>query len=188
LLKFIRAFTSQTQNVYEWQDVSKTTWISVDSSYRLNLHAQNAIRFQDSAGGQYAGFKAPATISASYTMTLPTAVGSSGQYLKDSDGAGTLVWDTPSGSGTTTTEVEIDFGTTPQWSKTFTITDAGVSPSSKILLFPSGNVATGRVGNDAEWDNLILAGLAGTGNFEVTAIASPGPIVGKRKVYYQLAA
>lgn len=84
------------------------------------------------------------------------------------------------------TEVEIDFGTTPVFSKTFTITDAAVSGASMIVVNPSGNVATDRVGNDLEWDNLLLGGLAGTGDFLLTALALPGPIVGKRKVYYQV--
>lgn len=92
------------------------------------------------------------------------------------------------GGGSTWTETEIDFGTTPQWSKTFTVTDAGVSGSSKITLCPSGNPATGRAGNDLEWDNLILGGLAGSGQFTLTALAVPGPVVGKRKVFYSIAA
>lgn len=98
--QIIRGYTSQTANVAEWQDVSKNTRISVDGSYRLNLHAQNEIRFQDSSGGEYAAFKAPSTIGSSHTYTLPTAVGSAGQYLKASDGTGTLTWDTPAGGST----------------------------------------------------------------------------------------
>lgn len=86
------------------------------------------------------------------------------------------------------TETEIDFGSVPVKDKTFTITDANVTSSSKIIVNPSGNVATGRVGNDLEWDNLILGALGGTGSFVLTALATPGPIVGKRKVFYQVAA
>lgn len=91
------------------------------------------------------------------------------------------------GGGGTWTEAEIDFGTKPAWSKTFTVVDAGVSASSKIILCPSGNVATGQVGNDLDWDNLLLGGLAGSGSFTLTALAVPGPVVGKRKVFYSVA-
>ena len=95
---------------------------------------------------------------------------------------------TISSSGASWTETEIDFGSTPQWSKTFTITDAAVTdPTKKVIPVPSGSVATGRVGNDLEWDNLLLGALAGTGNFLLTALAFPGPIVGKRKIFYQVA-
>ena len=86
---------------------------------------------------------------------------------------------------TVATEVEIDFGTAPCWDATFTVTDAAVTGSSKILVFPSGNTATDRVGNDLAWDNILLGAVAGAGQFVVTAIAVPGPIVGKRKIYYQ---
>lgn len=87
----------------------------------------------------------------------------------------------------TWTEVEIDFGSTPQWSKTFTITDADCTTSALVQVVQSGNTATGRVGNDAEWDQLLLAATPGTGSFTLAAQAFPGPIVGARKVAYQIA-
>lgn len=92
----------------------------------------------------------------------------------------------PSSSGASLTEIEIDFGTTPQVTKVFTITDALVSGTNKILATASGNVATGRVGNDAEWDAIIYTAKAGTGNFELTANCITGAVVGKRKVFYQV--
>jgi hypothetical protein len=86
------------------------------------------------------------------------------------------------------TEVEIDFGSSvPVFDKQFTITDAGASLTSKIIVMPSGKVATGRVGDDWGWDSLMLAALPGTGNFVVTALAVPGPIKGKRTIQYTIA-
>ena len=86
------------------------------------------------------------------------------------------------------TEVTIDFGSSkPQWTKTFTIVDASVAVTSSVLVFPSGNVATGRVGNDAEWDSLILTATPAAGSFTLTATAFPGPIVGNRLVCYAVA-
>jgi len=85
-------------------------------------------------------------------------------------------------------EVEIDFGSTPQWSKTFTVTDANVTTATRVAVVPSGNVATGRVGNDAEWDSLICTALPAAGSFTLTVAAFPGPVVGPRKVQYQIAA
>jgi len=87
----------------------------------------------------------------------------------------------------TWTEVEIDFGSSPQWSKTFTIADAECTPSALVQVVQSGNVATGRVGNDAEWDQLLLAATPGTGSFALAVLAFPGPVVGARKVAYQIA-
>ncbi len=57
----------------------------------LNMATQNQIRFQDTAGGEFVGFRAPATISASYTLNLPTSDGSADQVLS-TDGAGNLSW------------------------------------------------------------------------------------------------
>lgn len=98
--------------------------------------------------------------------------------------AGTVL--NATGGGATWTEVEINFGTKPEWSKTFTIVDPSALPASKILVMPSGNVATGRVGNDLEWDNMVLGALSGTGQFTLTALATPGPVVGNRKVFYSI--
>lgn len=83
------------------------------------------------------------------------------------------------------TEIEIDFGTKPVPSKSFTITDAAVSATSKISIVPSAKTATGRVNtDDMEWDGLNLAAVAGTGSFTVYAVANPGPVVGKRVINY----
>lgn len=109
-------------------------------------------------------------------ITLGTNLSLSGTTLNASGGAGAS-W----------SETEIDFGSTPTWDKTFTITDGTVSGSSKIMVLPSGNVGTDRVGNDWEWDSLMLSALAGSGQFTLSALAMPGPVVGKRKVFYTVA-
>lgn len=85
-------------------------------------------------------------------------------------------------------EVEVDFGTSPQWVKTFAVTDAAVSASSRVAAVASGNTATGRVGNDAEWDSLICTATPASGSFTLTVAAFPGPVVGARKIQYQIAA
>jgi hypothetical protein len=48
----------------------------------LNMLAQNEVRFQDSAGGQYVGINAQATIPSSYTVSLPTNIPTSRQILR----------------------------------------------------------------------------------------------------------
>ena len=109
-----------------------------------------------------------------------------GQALKAirvNAGASALEFYTPSGGGSTITEVEIDFGTSPVVSKRFIISDAGITSLSKIMVSPSGSVATGRVGNDWEWDTINFSALSGTGQFTLTGTAS-GRIKGRRKVYY----
>jgi len=56
---------------------------------QLNLTNQNEVRFEDSTGGEYVGLKAPATVGSSFSLTLPTADGSSGNGLT-TNGAGAL--------------------------------------------------------------------------------------------------
>jgi hypothetical protein len=89
-------------------------------------------------------------------------------------------------NGLVTTEIEVDFGTVSTTSKRFTITDAGITGTSKIMAVSSGNPATGRGIDDHEWDSITYACQSGTGQFTLSAKAS-GKIIGKRKVYYSVA-
>ena len=83
------------------------------------------------------------------------------------------------------TEAEIDFGNKTHSSKSFTVVNAAVTPSSKIVVFQSGNPATGRGKDDAAWDGIMYAAKAGTGQFTLYAMAT-GKVQGKRKVYYAI--
>jgi len=69
----------------------------------INLVNQNEVRFEDATGGEYVGIKAPATVSASYTITFPGAVASAANYaLTTTDSSGTLQWVATSTFGITT--------------------------------------------------------------------------------------
>lgn len=98
-----------------------------------------------------------------------------------------ISWDAITGKPTyfpfKITEVEIDFGSFPVSSKRLTISDETVTPSSMIVVTPSGNVATGRVGDDWEWDSIVFSAKPNAGSFTLTANAS-GRIRGKRKILY----
>ena len=63
--------------------------LSASSFEQINLPTQNELRFEDASGGEYVGLKAASTVSASYTLTLPTADGTSGQAIL-TNGSGTL--------------------------------------------------------------------------------------------------
>lgn len=84
-----------------------------------------------------------------------------------------------------TTEIEIDFGSTPTGDKKFTITDALSASTSMILVHSSGNPATGRGSDDWQWDTIQFAAKGNTGNFTLYAKAS-GKIKGKRKIFYTI--
>ena len=64
----------------------------------ITLNLQNNLRFADAAGGQYIGFSAPATISSSFTLTLPATDTAVAGYALVSDGSGTLSWGVAGGA------------------------------------------------------------------------------------------
>lgn len=113
-------------------------------------------------------------------MAVKKPIANYGGFLKELQTGDSL----PS-SGATVTEIEIDFGTSPTRSKRFTITDAGVSGTSKILVSPSGNIATGRGQDDWEWDTIQFAAKPNTGNFTLYAHAT-GRVGGRRKIFYTI--
>ena len=131
-------------------------------------------------------------LTATQATSLLDTFTTSSKGLVGASGGGTTnflradgTWAVPSGGGggLTLTEIEVDFGTKPTRSKKFTITNASISGSSKVIVSPSGNVATGRVGDDWEWDSISTSAKAGTGQFILTCFAS-GKVAGKRKFYY----
>lgn len=91
---------------------------------------------------------------------------------------------TGGGGSVTLTEIEVDMGNKSS-SKRFTVPDAAVTPSSRILVFPSPNQATGRKGNDWELDSATLTALAASGSFQLSVL-SPFRMRGYRKLYYQV--
>ena len=62
---------------------------------QVDITAEGDLRLQDASGGEYVGFDAPATVSSSYTLTLPAAIGSVNQVLSINNTDGTLQWATP---------------------------------------------------------------------------------------------
>lgn len=90
------------------------------------------------------------------------------------------------GGGASATEIEVNFGTKPVYDAQFTITDAAISPTSKVVVTPSGKVSTGRVSGDWQWDGATFAALPGSGSAICFATFHPGPIVGTRLLQYQV--
>lgn len=95
----------------------------------------------------------------------------------------------PSGGpgGVTLTEVEVDVGYPPQGTKTFTISNANVSTSSKIGVYQSGNAPTGKNADDNEMDPLVLSAIPGNGQFTLIVSGVEGKVGGAFKVLYLVA-
>ncbi len=65
---------------------------------QVDITAQGDLRLQDSAGGEYVALQAPATLSGSYTLTLPGDDGTANQVLQ-TDGSGVTSWTSISSAG-----------------------------------------------------------------------------------------
>lgn len=165
--------------------------ISVADLNSLDNGVDSTLHFHDSdrARVNHTGTQTASTISdfseAVDDRVNALLVAGTNITLTYDDPSNTLTIDAAGGGGGALTETEIDFGTAPVRSKKFTVFDGTVTGSSKIIVSPSGNVGTGRVGDDWEWDSVSLAAKAGTGSFTISAHAS-GRIRGNRKVYYSV--
>jgi hypothetical protein len=75
---------------------------AMSTSSEISLANNNPVKFLDADNSAYVGIDAPATVSASYTITLPAAVGASSTALVTTDASGTLGWTATSTFGITT--------------------------------------------------------------------------------------
>ena len=63
------------------------------TSSEITLANGNALKLGDADTSAYVGLDAPATVSGSYTITLPAAVASGADYaLTTSDSSGNMQW------------------------------------------------------------------------------------------------
>ena len=63
----------------------------------VQIGNQGDLRLGDADNSNYVALHAPTTVATNYTLTLPTATGTSGQVLSLSDGSGSLSFTTVSG-------------------------------------------------------------------------------------------
>lgn len=108
-------------------------------------------------------------------------------HVSDVSGAVALLTEQlKSVGGDSITEVEIDLGSTPKKSFHLTVTDAAISPTSKVIVSASGNAATGRGLDDWEWDSADFAAKPAAGSMTLYARFT-GHVSGKRKINYMVA-
>ena len=82
--------------VIQFNSLSTISGTVISVVNNLQLNAQNSLRFADADSSNYVGFKAPATVAANLTWTLPAIDGTGGQVLS-TNGGGTLSWATVGG-------------------------------------------------------------------------------------------
>jgi hypothetical protein len=107
-------------------------------------------------------------------------------YMGDGASAVLIVNGAAAAGSASIYETEIDFGTTNAvYNKTFTITDASVTSTSKIIVYQSGSAATGRQADENELETLNFAAIPGTGSFTLYAKCM-NRVSGKYKINYML--
>ncbi len=81
-------------------------------------------------------------------------------------------------------QVEVDMGAVPILQQTFTITDAAVSPSSRIVGTVANEAPTGKELDEMEMDTLDLKFTPESGQFKVLVTGGNGYLEGKFKINY----
>lgn len=87
----------------------------------------------------------------------------------------------------TVTQTEIDFGASLISYKEFTITDAAVSATSKIIVQMAYVAPTGKDLDEVEADRFYFLAAPGTGDFVLYAECLTGRVKGKFKINYMVA-
>ena len=131
---------------------------------QIDVEATGDLRLQDTTGGEYVALQAPGTVT-SYTVTMPGAVGSSGQALRTSNGSGTLEWFTPEVGdiiGVTAGDGLTGGGT----SGTVTLDVAGTTDRISVSA-NAIDIASAYVGQNT----ITTLGTIGTGTWQGTVVA-----------------
>jgi hypothetical protein len=87
--------------------------------------------------------QAPTGLLGDYALILPVDDGTPNQVLT-TNGAGVTSWTTPGAASLVATTVEKNLGSVPVWQGKFTITDAAITATSKVLVWQAPGPYTGK--------------------------------------------
>ena len=81
--------STQLATVPNLAPIANPTFTGTVTTPQVNVSAQGSVRMEDAAGGEYAAFQAPTTLTASYIMTMPPNTGNASEFLQ-TNGSGVL--------------------------------------------------------------------------------------------------
>jgi Protein of unknown function (DUF2793) len=114
---------------------------------------------------------------------VPASGGGASAFLR-ADGA----WGVPAGIGPVISQVTLDFGVAPVWSKSFDAPLAGASAGQKVIISPSAAMPGALSGDELEMDGLTaFAAVVAPNSVRIIAAANPGPVSGQRNFNLTLA-
>ena len=176
----IQGVLSQSGNLQEFQNSTGTILSYIDSSGNFTLNGANSLRFIGTTNSNYLGFKAPATVTANLTWTLPSGDGTNGQVL-GTNGSGTLSWVTPSTAAGSSGQVQYNSGGSLAGAAGLAYATSGFNititsqNAADVPLLVKG--ATSQSGNLQEWRNVgnsVLASFSSNGYLTISPAASTG--------------
>ena len=163
--------TGTSYTVSTSQLVTSTTLTSggtVNLVGNVRLLGQNSLRFADLDSSNYLAFRAPATVAADITWTLPAVDGTSGQMLS-TNGLGTLSWATASGGVGLVSRTAV-FGSTATLANGATENVAIIGAKGYILYKIQTSVAA--------WVRIYTTSAARTADSSRTEGVDPAPGAG----------
>lgn len=112
------------------------------------------------------------------------AAGTSGMFLKTLGAGANPEWATATAAASIS-QTEIDFGTAGVTSASFTVTDAAITSSMRVVAVAAYVAATGRDLDEVDMDLPQCAAGAGTGQFTLYATSVDGSLLhGLYKINY----
>lgn len=168
-LEFLDGVTSALCGINQACTETNKTLTTPDINTGINVLAEGYLRLQDTTGGQYAGLKAPGTVSSSYTLVLPNAQGASSETLVN-DGSGNLSWGS-AGASTSGFAGEAYFNTTTNC--TWVVTSTSAAAFATDTDCPGPTIVTENLGDwqttDANLPQITINDLP-AGTYKVTFV------------------
>lgn len=172
---FPSGFTSSGTTVFASGFTSSGTTVFASgftSASDVTLNAQSDLRFADSDSSNWVAFQSPAVVASNVTWTLPSADGSSGNFLS-TNGAGTLSW---TGVTVPVTSVGGQTGVVTYVNSWAVGTNATAATNTNLDVSGAyaGNIVAIGTGTSINCSsgNYVTATVSGTPTYTITGIPS----------------